>query len=58
MCFRKQLAEWFFYCFLSKACNSDGTIALAGGMLTQAEEGMKLFEAQQGTAAEVGILIS
>mmetsp|Transcript_20267 Transcript_20267/g.44775 ORF Transcript_20267/g.44775 Transcript_20267/m.44775 type:complete len:267 (+) Transcript_20267:64-864(+) len=24
-----------------------------GGMLTQAEEGMKLFEAQQGTAAEV-----
>ena len=23
-----------------------------GGMLTQAEEGMKLFEAQQGTAAE------
>ena len=24
-------------------------------MLTQAEEGMKLFEAQQGTAAEVGI---
>jgi hypothetical protein len=26
---------------------------VAGGMMTQAEEGMKLFEAQQGTAAEV-----
>ena len=25
----------------------------SGGMLSQAEEGMKLFEAQQGTAAEV-----
>ena len=24
-----------------------------GGMVSQAEEGMKLFEAQQGTAAEV-----
>ena len=26
---------------------------LAGGMMTQAEEGMKLFEAQQGAAAEL-----
>lgn len=58
MCFRKHLAELFFALATQMAALPSmlpSHSQNAGGMLTQAEEGMKLFEAQQGTAAEVGI---
>ena len=39
-------------CMFSGSPKKCRTNRVPGGMLTQAEEGMKLFEAQQGTAAE------